>query len=193
MYRKPADEMLPGTRLASIEELFLANQGYEFPWGRSPDATRASRLWKEQRIGMGGLVFDRWFVTANGRFGGAPNVPATIPATLRNSLLVGGGTNPEDWLEANEGFALIKDVPAESLAENSAMRRAVQVYASQHVAADGGAIITSPIGANNTVHIGFVGRCMFCPNAEIISFQALKAAVPGYDFQLFPEWENWKA
>ena len=45
MYRKPAEAMLPGTRLATIEELFLANQGYEFPWGRSPDASRASRLW----------------------------------------------------------------------------------------------------------------------------------------------------
>ncbi len=37
MYRQPADELLPGARLATMEELLLANEvGYEFPWGQKP-------------------------------------------------------------------------------------------------------------------------------------------------------------
>jgi hypothetical protein len=66
IYRKPANEFPSDARLATVDELFLANQGYEFPWGSSPnpDLDKVSKLWKQHRIGMGGLYFTDWFKTA---------------------------------------------------------------------------------------------------------------------------------
>src|SRR4051812_48465009 len=106
--RFSVEEVPQGWRLATPEELFLANLGYEFPWGKSPDPVRANRLWREKRIGMGGLVFDHWFKTSFGRYGGAKNVPLTVPNTLRYSLLLGGGECTKQELEANEGYAVVK-------------------------------------------------------------------------------------
>ncbi len=91
-------------------------------------------------------------------------------------------------LEDNEGYALVKDVSE----ENRNMYRRVQLHSAEHVVADGGAIIVSPIGPDREVYVGFVGRCQSCPNPELISFRQLQSAVPGFNFKLLPEWENWK-
>lgn len=187
--RRPLSEIPPGARLASGAELFAANLGRPFPWGQLPDSAKASRLWKEQRIGIGGLIHDRWFVTSDGRLGGAPNVPETLPGSLRSCLYYDGGRAPEEHgLAENEGFAVVRAASD----EDQAMFREVQLHAAQHVMADGGSIIVSPLSPAGTVYAGFVGRCQFCPNAELISFEQLRSRVARYRFELWPEWKNWK-
>lgn len=69
--------------------------------------------------------------------------------------------------------------------------REIQMYAAKHVMADGGAIISSPISRQGMIYVGFVGRCQICPNAELVSFQQLVAALPHRKFELWPEWRNW--
>ena len=184
IYREPQLEILPNCRQATHAELFSANLGRPFPWGSFPDDTRASILWKEHRIGFGGLVHHNWFVTSDGRFGGASNVPATLPGSLRCSLLIDGGHGSE---EENEGYALVYKTDPET----RRMYRKVQLHALKHVVADGGHIIVSPTGEDGVVYVGFVGRCQQCPNPELISFKQLCSSVSEYEFRLFPEWENW--
>ncbi len=184
--RRPADTMPDGARLATSAELRDANQGYLFPWGNLPSSDRASRLWKEHSVGIGGLIHDRWFVTTDGRFGGAPNVPEQLPGSLRRCLLLDGG-QCESILAENEGFAVVRDTSV----EDADMYRRVQMQAAEHVSADGGAIIVSPIDEDGTVHTGFVGRCQICPNPELVSFRQLQKAVPDYKFVLWPEWVKW--
>ncbi len=183
--RRPMDIMERNYRLATHAELLVANLGRPFPWGNSPDDSSASRLWKTGRIGYGGLYHGEWFVTSDGRFGGARNVPTSLPGSLRCSLFIDGG---EGSGEENEGFALVTETDVCT----REMYRKVQVHAHQHVTADGGHIIVSPIiDGTAIVYVGFVGRCQKCPNAELISFEQLKASVPGYKFELFPELKNW--
>ena len=181
--REPSQQILPGHRLATHAELLAANLGRPFPWGNLPNDLDASRLWKQNRVGFGGLIHQKWFVTSDGRFGGALNVPTTLPGALRCSLLIDGGHGSE---EENEGYALIQETDQET----RRMYRKVQLHALQHVVADGGHIIVSPVN-EGVVRVGFVGRCQKCPNAELISFEQLKANVPDYRFELFSEWKNW--
>jgi hypothetical protein len=205
--RQPLEKIPDGGTLASGRDVLVANQGYPFPWGSLPEAKNASRLWEELRLGIGGLIHDKWFVTSDGRFGGARNVPTILPGSLRSCLLYDGGkgSNAE-----NEGFAVLKRT---SLEEQNLYRR-LQLRAAEHVAADRGAIIVSPIGEQKEVYLGFVGRCMICPNPELISFRqarsSLARALPDglrelvseyfpaltkdfscYNIRLFPEWQGW--
>ena len=192
IFRRPSETVFPGCRKATAEELFFINQT-EFPWGKSPDPARANHLWKQYRESLGGLICEGWFKTdKNERLGGGLQVPLSFPATLRYSLFVGGGECAEEALEANEGFAVVKEMDCGLCAENVVMRDKVQVYASTAVAADGGRIFVSPVGADKQVYVGFGGRCMeTCKNLEDLSFPALKKAVQGWNFRLFPEFRNW--
>jgi Fe-S cluster biogenesis protein NfuA len=176
--------VLTDYRLATHAELLVANLGRPFPWGNTPHDTFASNLWKKHRIGYGGLVHSHWFVTSDGRFGGGLEVPTSLPGSLRCSLFIDGGEGSE---EENEGLALVTETDEET----RKMYRKVQLHAHQHVTSDGGHIIVSRINEEGLVHVGFVGRCQKCPNAELISFEQLKASVPDYRFKLFKEWENW--
>lgn len=190
--RHPLEAVPEGARLATAAELLAANLGNPFPWGSFPDPSRASRLWRDGRVGYGGLVHSRWFMTTEGRFGGAPNVPQSLPGSLRCCLLLdGGGCVGGGYLQSNEGYAVVREI-GPACAENAVMYRQVQLHAAEHVVADGGAIIVSPIGENNRVWVGFCGRCQICPSPELISFRQLRKAVPNYDFQLWPEWTDWQ-
>ena len=188
MCRRPLPRIPEGGRLATGAELLAANLGKPFPWGQLPTPAKASVLWKSHRMGVGGLFHTAWFLTADGRLGGAPNVPETLPGSLRSCLFFDGGLAPEEQgLEENEGYAVV--MPATRADE--AMFRAVQLHAAEHVMADGGSVIVSPIQADGRVFVGFVGRCQHCPNAELISFRQLQSRLPEYSFELWPEWRGW--
>ncbi|MCB9810986.1 MAG: hypothetical protein H6779_04890 [Candidatus Nomurabacteria bacterium] len=182
--RNPSQTIPDGFRLATHSELLSANLGYPFPWGNLPNDNHAFKLWQNHKVGMGGLVHHQWFVTSDGRFGGADNVPKSLPGSLRCSMYLDGGAGSG---EENEGYALVKET--DKVTQN--MYRGVQLHALEHVVADGGHIIVSPVDEEGVVYVGFVGRCMRCPNPEMISFRQLQKAVPDYYFELFPEWENW--
>ena len=185
--RRPLSVVPSGMRIATAPELLAANRGNPFPWGHLAEPHVANRHWKNHRVGVGGLIHDRWFVTTGGRFGGAPNVPQTLPGSLRCCMYLDGGGFPDDALSENEGYAVVREV---SNADNELFRQ-VQLYAAKHVMADGGGIVQSPIGADGVVHVGFVGRCQICPNLELISFPQLCATFPQYSFKLWSEWERW--
>lgn len=186
--RRPSPKILPATRVATGSELLAANRGNPFPWGHLPEPHAHNKQWREQQVGVGGLIHSAWFLTSDGRFGGAPNVPQTKPGSLRSCLyLDGGGSSETDSLADNEGYALV----AETTQADMDLFRKVTLFSAAHVMADGGAITMSPICKDNTVYIGFTGRCQICPNAELISFQQLKKAVTDYNFELWPEWKNW--
>lgn len=187
--RYPVEKIPEYARCASARDLNTANLARPFPWGYSNTPERAGPLWHKYRIGIGGLYHDKWFVTPQGRFGGAANVPTQLPGALRSSFLYDGGlAQARDVLAENEGFAVVKDV-AEM---NRDLYRRVQMHAGEHVAADGGHIIVGPLDkAQNKAYVGFVGRCQTCPNPELISFRQLQKAVPDYEFELFDEWKNW--
>ncbi len=185
--RFATDEIPSGCELAISAELRDANQGFRFPWGNLPTPEKASRLWREHRIGIGGLYHNRWFKTSDGRLGGAPNVPLSLPGSLRSCLLLDGGGDDVMCAE-NEGFAIVKPVSQET----GHMYRKVQLHAAEHVGGDGGAIIVSPIFDGRVVYVGFVGYCQLCPNPELISVRQLRASVPDYDFVLMDEWKNWR-
>jgi hypothetical protein len=185
--RHPLLAIPEGCRLATGAEFLCANRGNPFPWGNLPKPHAHHRHWHERRLGIGGLFHHRWFVTSDGRLGGADNVPTEPPGSLRSSLLYDGGGLPTDQLAENEGYAVVRET---SEADRRAFRE-MQMYAATHVMADGGAIISSPITEQGMIYVGFVGRCQICPNAELISFQQLRAALPHYTFELWPEWRNW--
>jgi Fe-S cluster biogenesis protein NfuA len=179
--------------MATADEFRVANLGYPFPWGRSKDARNASGAWRELGMGIGGLFHHKWFRTSGGRFGGAKeNVTDVFPGSLRYNLRFGGGDCPEIGLEENEGIAAVKEFGAICRDENVRLYHKVQIHALSQVVADGGEIIVSPFG-DEVVYVGFAGRCMFCPNAQSISFQELCTRVLDYKFELFPEWQNWRA
>lgn len=187
IHRCPVPHIPAGTRLANGHELLAANRGQPFPWGHLPEPHTNNLQWRERRIGVGGLFHKQWFVTSEGRFGGAANVTNTLPGSLRCCMYIGGGGLPNDSLADNEGFAVVKNT---SEADQELYRK-LQLYACQFVAADGGAIISSPIQPDGKVYVGFVGRCQICPNLELISFPQLKNALKDYYFELWPEWKGW--
>jgi len=219
IHREPLPLIPDGTRIATADEFINANRGYEFPWGNLPTPEKASRLWREHRIGMGGLFHTRWFVTTEGRFGGASNVPETLPGSLRSSLLYDGGKSViQGQLEGNEGFAIVSDVSE----EDHLLYRRLQLHAAEHIGADGGKLLVSPVsrtihsedGDRHRVYIGFTGRCLTCPNPELISlrqaqatltnepspelakllgeyFPELQKSFADYKLKLYPEWEHW--
>lgn len=185
--RRPMTVIPPGCRLATGSELLCANRGNPFPWGAQSKAHPHNKHWRELKLGVGGLFHESWFITSDGRFGGASNVPQEPPGSLRSCLLYDGGGLASDLLAENEGYAVVR----ETNAKDRQLFREIQMHASLHVMADGGAIICSPIDDTGVIHVGFVGRCQICPNPELISFVQLKTALPHYSFVLWPEWHNW--
>lgn len=181
--------MPDGCHLASFADLVCANQGFAFPWGDYPDSTRASVLWQKYMIGMGGLFHDTWFIKKDGRVGGAANVPQELPGALRFSMYLDGGKDrdPETMPRENEGLAIVKPISK----VDSIFYRLVQLHAMEHVGADGGRILVSPLEHGNQGFVGFTGRCLSCPNIENISLRQLQSTVPNYNIQLYPEWKNW--
>ncbi len=190
IHRSPTNGDLntPAYRVATARELLTANHGRPFPWGDLswPNPKKTDRLWQQHRIGYGGLVHTDWFVTTEGRFGGAPNVPDTLPGSLRACLLLDGGKT--DQLADNEGYAFVR-------LTNQATRhmyRLVQLWAVEHVKADEGSIIVSPLEESGKIRVGFCGRCRICPNLELVSFRALQTALPKYNFELWDEFKDWQ-
>ncbi len=183
-------EGLINPRLATAPELIVANQGYPFPWGTKPEAseTNTSRIWKERQIGVGGLVHNAWFVTDDGRMGGAPNVPKIGPGALRHYMYLDGGTSKAGLAE-NEGLAIVAEISDPVITRDY---RRMQLHAAEHVSGDRGAIIIFPKDDQGTYYVGFVGKCMECPNPELISVRALKHAVPDVLIELHPDWKNWR-
>lgn len=184
-------ELPPGLsnpRLATPCELLVANQCRPYPWGDLPQATdvNTTRLWKEKRIGIGGLIHNAWFVTSEGRLGGAPNVPVTGPGALRHYMFLDGGKDPSGTSE-NEGLAIVAD-----LSGCDADYRRIELHAAEHVVQDRGAIIVFPKDEEGVYHVGFVGRCMTCPNPELISLRALRHACLDLKIELHPDWKNWQ-
>jgi hypothetical protein len=185
--REPQQSIPHGCRIATGAELLAANRGNPFPWGNLPEPHANNRQWREQFLGVGGLIHERWFMTTQGRFGGARNVQQTLPASLRSCMLIDGGGDPKDALLDNEGYAVVR----ETSARDQDFYRAVQLYAAKNVMADGGAIVCSPLDENNHAYVGFVGRCQICPNLELISFPQLQKTLSPYKFTLWPEWQKW--
>ena len=185
--REPLDTIPEGSRMATGAELIVANLGKPFPWGQLPTPEKASFYWRNYRMGVGGLFHHRWFLTQDGRLGGAQNVPEVLPGSLRSCLFYDGGRVPEEWgLAENEGFAVVRTTTA---SDQETFRR-VQLHAARHVMADGGSIILSPETEEGINWVGFVGRCQFCPNAQRLSFRQLCAALPDKNLKLSPEWER---
>lgn len=186
--RFAADEMPEGSEfsLATATDLLAANLGHPYPWGHMPNGEDASKMWREQNIGRGGLDFTKWFITQDGRLGGAANVPRKLPGSLRSCLHYDGGQSHD--MAGNEGYAVIRKVNE----INRDIYRAVQMHAAEYVSADGGHITVSPIDPEtHEVFIGFAGRCQDCPNPEKISFRQLQASAPEANFKLLPEFKGW--
>lgn len=181
-------EGLSDPRLATACELIVANRSQPYPWGDSPQATpeSTSRLWKEKTIGVGGLIHTDWFVTSENRFGGASNVPKTGPGALRHYMYLDGGPDSSGILAENEGWAIVAQVSGVAYAY-----RQIQLHAAEHVVKDRGGIIVFPKDGNDMYHVGFVGRCMTCPNPELISLRALRFACPELKIELHPDWKGW--
>lgn len=189
--RFPSEALPPeGMRRATHAEINgVCDKGNPFPWGPFPEEAQAPQLWHKHRVGWGGMIHEKFFVDEHGlRWGGAPNIPDKQPGCARALTSIDGGKVLPTGLEDNMGYAIVRSTTERDL---DCYRR-VRIHATKHVTADSGDIIMSPIGEDNIVYVGFIGRCLICPNAEIISFEQLKAAVPGYDFRLYPEWKNWR-
>jgi Fe-S cluster biogenesis protein NfuA len=177
-------------RKATHAEIIAANQGAPYPWGYMPENKFPTKMWQEKRIGYGGLIHDAWFILQNDeRIGGAPNVPEVGPGAQRYYLLTSGGLDSNHQLNDNEGYALVM----ENLPKiNDRVYRTIHAHVAKHVSADRGGVIISPIEKEgDTIYVGFVGRCMTCPNPERISIEALKHACPGLNIELHPSWLGW--
>jgi Fe-S cluster biogenesis protein NfuA len=177
-------------RLATHDEVVVMNYGAPYPWGFMQENNYPTKLWKEKRIGYGGLVHDAWFVLENDeRIGGAPNVPEIGPGAQRHYLLTTGGIDNSHLLNENEGFAVVwDDVPT----INDKIYQTIHSHVSKHVTADRGGVIISPITEEcQAVFVGFIGRCMTCPNPERISINALKDSCKEINIELHPDWKEW--
>lgn len=176
-------------RLATHAEVVsIASSPY--PWGYMPENQSPTKLWKEKRIGYGGLVHGAWFILENNeRIGGAPNVPEVGPGSMRYYLLTSGGIDNSHQLNDNEGYAVVwENIPS----CNDQVYRIIHAHVSKHVTADRGGVVISPIlNEGETIFVGFVGRCMTCPNPERISINALKDACPNLTIELHPDWKDW--
>ena len=178
-------------RLATQAEIVAMNYGAPYPWGWMPDNSKPTKMWQDYRIGYGGLIHSAWFVLANGeRVGGAPNVPDTGQGARRHYLLTSGGSNDTPEINDNEGFAVVwEEVPS----VNEHAYRTIHDHIASHVTADrGGAIISPILNAGDTIYVGFIGRCMTCPNPERISIGALQSSCPSLAIALHPSWRNWQ-
>ncbi len=178
-------------RLATHAEMISMNYGAPYPWGFMPENTAPSRMWQEKRIGFGGLVHTAWFVLENGeRVGAAPNVPETGPGAQRHYLHTSGGIDSSCQLNDNEGYAVVwEGVPS----INDKMYRIIHAHVGKHVTADRGGVTISPVTEkDDRIFVGFIGRCLSCPNPERISINALKNACPGLHIELHPDWKNWE-
>ena len=196
LLRFPSDEELselltiPDVRRATHADVVSMNAGAPYPWGFMPENDTPTKLWKDKLIGYGGLVHDAWFLLDNGeRIGGAPNVPETGPGAMRHYLLTTGGVDNSHQLNDNEGYAMVcENLPA----INEKIYRIIHAHVAKHVTADRGGVVISPISTEGeVVYVGFVGRCMSCPNLERISIEALKAACPTLNIELHPDWKDW--
>ncbi len=176
-------------RLAThVEVLVVATSPY--PWGFMPENTNPTKIWKEKRIGYGGLVHSAWFILqSDERIGGAPNVPEVGPGAMRHYLLTSGGIDNSHQLNDNEGYAVVwEDIPA----CNDQVYRTIHAHVSKHVTADRGGVVISPVQKEtDIIHVGFTGRCMTCPNPERISVNALKDACSKFSIELHPDWKDW--
>ena len=187
--RFPTKQIPPGAHIATQFELITANLGQPFPWGRLNTDQEASPLWQIHKIGVGGLIHERWFMTSGGRFGGDRlNVDTKkTPDSLRCYMYLPGGKYSEH-LQDNEGFAVVKEVPEENLL----LYRDVQLWAAERAAADAGGVIISPLHGNQEAWVGFGGHCQVCPNFKRISIHSLRKDVKDYSLTLLPEWQNLK-
>lgn len=208
--RHPLPEVPEGARLASARDLLTANLGYPFPWGTLPEPESGARTWRERHMGMGGLVHDQWFVCADGnRYGGAKNVTDEMPGSLRSYLPLDGGKGTH---AENEGYAVLVDTTEK---ERQLFRR-MQLLAAKRIVADRGMLLISPLADDGkTLFVAFGGRCLHCPNPELITlgqvqqdlaralspdlqtlicegFPELVRGFPEFEVQLHPDWENWK-
>ena len=176
-------------RLATHAEVVAVNYGAPYPWGFMTENTKPTRLWKEKNIGYGGLVHSAWFILENDeRIGGAPNVPQEGPGAQRHYIHTSGGIDNCHQLNDNEGYAVVwENVPT----INDSVYRAIHAHVAKHVVGDRGGVTISPIAnKGETIYVGFIGRCMTCPNPEIISINALKHACPKLDIELHPDWKE---
>ncbi len=194
-FKRPLSELekpVTGTyRLATQSEIVAVNYGAPYPWGFMPENTNPTKLWSKRRIGYGGLLHDAWFVIENNeRIGGAPNVPETGPGAQRHYLLTSGGIDNDCQLNENEGYAIVwENIPS----ANDSVYRTIHAHVAKHVTADRGGVIISPIlNKHELVRVGFIGRCMTCPNPERISINALKDACPSLTIELHPDWQGWE-
>lgn len=161
-----------------------------YPWGFMPENQNPTKLWKEKRIGYGGLMHSAWFVLEKDeRIGGAPNVPEVGPSAMRHYLLTSGGIDNSHQLNDNEGYAVVWEGIPEC---NDLIYRSIHAHVSTHVTADRGGVVISPVlSKDKTIFVGFIGRCMTCPNPERISINALKCGCLNFDIQLHPDWKDW--
>ena len=81
--RHPLQTVPADARIATSYELLAANRGYPFPWGSLAEPHQSNLQWARHSIGVGGLVHQQWFVTQDGRYGGASNVTKKLPVSLR--------------------------------------------------------------------------------------------------------------
>lgn len=184
-------ESIPRARRATHAEIIAMNGGAPYPWGFMPENTNPTKLWRDKRIGYGGLVHNAWFLLDNDeRIGGAPNVPDIGPGAMRHYLLTTGGLDNSHEANDNEGYAIVvTDLPG----INEENYRIIHAHVAKHITADrGGVVITVAKTEEDVVYVGFIGRCMTCPNPERISIEALKAACPNIKIKLHPDWKNWQ-
>ena len=187
---------VPGTRLATPDELRLACLGYPLVCGSSPDPAARSSVWNTHRVGVGGLFHQKWFICAdNLRYGGADNIACDINGQMRRDLRVGTARQFQS-LEVNEGYATVRDLCGPCLPEHQYLYQLAQNYNLRHVTPDGGELIISMIEqteAGPTVYICFGGRCNGCAKLEQVSFPAARAyfAEHGYTAVLQEEYKRW--
>jgi len=168
----------------------IAISSSPYPWGFMPENNHPTKLWIDKKIGYSGLVHSAWFVLENGeRIGGAPNVPEIGPGAMRHYFLTTGGSDISSQLNDNEGFAVVwENIPP----HNDTTYRTIHAHAAKHVTADRGNVIISPTdNCQDPIFVGFIGRCMTCPNPEQISIKALQNACKNLPIKLHPDWINW--
>jgi Fe-S cluster biogenesis protein NfuA len=190
LHRRPFKGDRPeGSGLASLAEMVSVNPE-PFPWGHRLDGGDAGELWRTNRLSVGGLVMDDWYVTLEGvRVGGQPQVSDTEPNAAGRYFMYlhGGPSRIPGNLEANEGWALTQLTTA----DDQRVYYMIQEYASKRVVGDGGRLIVSPVGRDGKVFVGVGGRCFKCGNWLRNTFPALKAEFPELDLEMYPEYQNW--
>lgn len=185
------DQLPKHVNVGTHSELITACRGSTFSWGDGLRPNPLNNLWKHF-IGFGGQSHTGWYVTNDGlRYSGAPNAPEE--GFLRHSLYVDGGysgNGPETSLQDNEGFFLVQRLPVGH--SEYEFCREVFDYIASYISADGGNIIFSPKDTKGVSYVGFVGRCLMCPRPETQSIKTLQTKLSHHQFELLPEWKNWR-